>query len=178
VIRAGGAPWQLVRWQQERAIEAALELDEQPDEDRPAYLRRVIGKASEIAAEAAATGTEIHKQLELYWRGEAFDPFWKDHVLAAADALEQAVLLAEGEEIDLDDLPLAQAPPAAEAIRLLLPGVTLAELERFATLVRGDVDAPKRPSVPLFPRAQIPLLRERMKHRIERPGAHPIAVMR
>lgn len=95
VIRAGGAPWQLVRWQQERAIEAALELDEQPDEDRPAYLRRVIGKASEIAAEAAATGTEIHKQLELYWRGEAFDPFWKDHVLAAADALEQAVPTAD-----------------------------------------------------------------------------------
>lgn len=59
---------------------------------------------------------------------------WPGNVRELQNALEQAVLLAEGEEIDLDDLPLAQAPPAAEAIRLLIPGVTLAELERFAIL--------------------------------------------
>ncbi|MEC7522023.1 MAG: sigma-54 dependent transcriptional regulator [Myxococcota bacterium] len=59
---------------------------------------------------------------------------WPGNVRELQNAIEQAVLLTEGEEIDIDDLPLAQSPPAAEAIRLLIPGVTLAELERFAIL--------------------------------------------
>jgi two-component system response regulator HydG len=59
---------------------------------------------------------------------------WPGNVRELQNAIEQAVLLTERERIDVDDLPLGEAPPAAEAVRLMIPGVTLAELERFAIL--------------------------------------------
>lgn len=88
VIRQAAAP-QLEIWKQERAIEATQQLDQQPDEDSKAYMRRVIQKAGETAAEAAAAGTEIHKQIELFFRGETYDEFYKPHVLGVADLLER-----------------------------------------------------------------------------------------
>ena len=90
VIRAAGMPAGLMRWQQEQAIEAALKLDAQPEEDRSAYMRRVIGKAGEIAAEAATVGTDIHRAIELYMRGQPYDQFYHEHVMAAVDALDVA----------------------------------------------------------------------------------------
>ncbi len=59
---------------------------------------------------------------------------WPGNVRELANAIEQAVLLSEGQRIDVDDLPLFDAPPAGEAIRLMIPGVTMTELERFAIL--------------------------------------------
>jgi len=59
---------------------------------------------------------------------------WPGNVRELQNAVEHAVLLTEGDRVDVDDLPLGEAPPAAEAVRLMIPGVTMAELERFAIL--------------------------------------------
>jgi hypothetical protein len=89
ILRQAAAP-ALVRWQQERAIEAALQLDQQPEEERKAYMRRVLTKAGETAAEAAAVGTEVHKAIEQFYSDEAYDKFYRGHVLGVADVIEQA----------------------------------------------------------------------------------------
>jgi len=48
--------------------------------------------------------------------------------------IEQAVVLCRGEAIELSDLSLAPAQEVEEPVRLMIPGVTMAELERFAIL--------------------------------------------
>jgi DNA-binding NtrC family response regulator len=50
------------------------------------------------------------------------------------NAVEQAVVLCKGDRVGLADLPLTRVSNEAESIRLLIPGITLAELERFAIL--------------------------------------------
>ncbi|HEX7477266.1 MAG TPA: sigma-54 dependent transcriptional regulator [Polyangiales bacterium] len=59
---------------------------------------------------------------------------WPGNVRELQNAIEQAVVLCKSERIELEDLPLSHAPNEAESIRLMIPGVTLAELERFAIL--------------------------------------------
>jgi hypothetical protein len=50
------------------------------------------------------------------------------------NAVEQAVVLCEGDLVDVHDLPIAPAPSQVEPLRLMIPGVTLSELERYAIL--------------------------------------------
>ena len=59
---------------------------------------------------------------------------WPGNVRELQNAVEQAVVLCRTERVELDDLPLSRVSNDAESIRLLIPGVTLAELERFAIL--------------------------------------------
>lgn len=59
---------------------------------------------------------------------------WPGNVRELQNAIEQAVVLCKGARVELEDLPLSQVSNDAESIRLLIPGVTLAELERFAIL--------------------------------------------
>jgi two-component system response regulator HydG len=59
---------------------------------------------------------------------------WPGNVRELQNVIEQAVVLCEGEVIGIDDLPLSPAPPEQEPLRLMIPGVTLAELERYAIL--------------------------------------------
>jgi len=59
---------------------------------------------------------------------------WPGNVRELQNAIEQAVVLCRGEKVEFDDLPLSRVSNDAESIRLLIPGVTLAELERFAIL--------------------------------------------
>src|SRR5690606_33909801 len=56
---------------------------------------------------------------------------WPGNVRELQNAVEHAVILAESELVDARQLPI-QAPDAAQSLRLMVPGVTLAELERFA----------------------------------------------
>ncbi len=59
---------------------------------------------------------------------------WPGNVRELQDVIEQAVVLCEGDTIGCEDLPIARELRGVEPIRLMVPGVTLAELERFAIL--------------------------------------------
>jgi DNA-binding NtrC family response regulator len=57
---------------------------------------------------------------------------WPGNVRELQNVIEQAVVLCEGERVGLEDLPIAGELRDSEPIRLMVPGITLAELERFA----------------------------------------------
>ena len=97
ITRQADAP-ALTRWQQKQAITAALQLDQQPDEQSEAYMRRVLAKASDTAAEAAEIGSAIHAAIEAHFSGQPFDKFYRAHVLGVADLLEQ--LCPAADELD------------------------------------------------------------------------------
>ena len=56
---------------------------------------------------------------------------WPGNVRELKNCVEQAFVFAEHSVIDIGDLPL-EPPPKEAAIRLMVPGVTMAELERYA----------------------------------------------
>jgi DNA-binding NtrC family response regulator len=59
---------------------------------------------------------------------------WPGNVRELQNAVEQAVVLCRGDRVEAEHLPLSKVANDAESIRLMIPGVTLAELERFAIL--------------------------------------------
>ena len=59
---------------------------------------------------------------------------WPGNVRELQNAVEQAVVLCRGELVEAEHLPLSRVSNDSESIRLMIPGVTLAELERFAIL--------------------------------------------
>jgi two-component system response regulator HydG len=59
---------------------------------------------------------------------------WPGNVRELQNAIEQAVVLCEDDMVDADDLPIASGGSEVDPLRLMIPGVTLAELERFAIL--------------------------------------------
>lgn len=66
-------------------------------------------------------------------RRNMLDYPWPGNVRELEHAVEQAVVLSTGPWIDVGDLPI-ESDPYDEPVRLLVPGVTLAELERYAIL--------------------------------------------
>jgi DNA-binding NtrC family response regulator len=59
---------------------------------------------------------------------------WPGNVRELQNAIEQAVVLCEDDLVDVHDLPIAPGRAEVDPLRLMIPGVTLAELERFAIL--------------------------------------------
>jgi len=59
---------------------------------------------------------------------------WPGNVRELQHAVEQAVVFAEGDRIDTEDLPIHASPQDVPPLSLMIPGVTLAELERYAIL--------------------------------------------
>jgi two-component system response regulator HydG len=59
---------------------------------------------------------------------------WPGNVRELQNAIEQAVVLCKSDRVDAEDLPLSRVSNDSESMRLMVPGVTLAELERFAIL--------------------------------------------
>ncbi|MCA9623012.1 MAG: sigma-54-dependent Fis family transcriptional regulator [Myxococcales bacterium] len=57
---------------------------------------------------------------------------WPGNVRELQNVIEQAVVLCETSTIGVEDLPVAPDPGREEPLRLMIPGITLAELERFA----------------------------------------------
>ena len=59
---------------------------------------------------------------------------WPGNVRELNNCVEQAFVFAEGPRLDVADLPIASAVPRSEALRLMIPGATMAEIERHAIL--------------------------------------------
>ncbi|MCA9580706.1 MAG: sigma-54-dependent Fis family transcriptional regulator [Myxococcales bacterium] len=60
---------------------------------------------------------------------------WPGNVRELENAVERAVVMTEGPLIDVDDFPSIQADPdESPDLSLLVPGITMAELERMAIL--------------------------------------------
>lgn len=59
---------------------------------------------------------------------------WPGNVRELQHAVEQAVVLCEEGFIGAEDLPIRAADPEVEPLSLLVPGVTLAEVERYTIL--------------------------------------------
>ncbi|MEZ4287214.1 MAG: sigma-54 dependent transcriptional regulator [Polyangiales bacterium] len=59
---------------------------------------------------------------------------WPGNVRELQNAMERALVFAEGNEITAESLPLDVNTADDDALRLMIPGTTLAEVERFAIL--------------------------------------------
>jgi len=59
---------------------------------------------------------------------------WPGNVRELRNCIEQAFVFAEHERIDLADLPIAGAPRRADGLRVMIPGATMGEIERYAIL--------------------------------------------
>ncbi|MCB9584085.1 MAG: sigma-54-dependent Fis family transcriptional regulator [Polyangiaceae bacterium] len=59
---------------------------------------------------------------------------WPGNVRELENAIEQAVVLAEGDTLSATDLPLSLPNTQDNALKLMIPGVTMAEIERYAIL--------------------------------------------
>jgi two-component system response regulator HydG len=78
---------------------------------------------------------ENHKPIEAFTdaaRTKILAHRWPGNVRELENAIERAVVLSEGNEVDADDLPFDAAQPVQGPVRI--PGSTMAELERHAIL--------------------------------------------
>ncbi len=57
---------------------------------------------------------------------------WPGNVRELQNIIEQAVVLSNSSQVGVDEFPLARELRETEPVRLMIPGATLAEVERFA----------------------------------------------
>jgi two-component system response regulator AtoC len=101
-----------------------------PLRERPSDILRL---ANHFLCRAAAENevevmgfTEAAKLLMM-------DYAWPGNVRELQNTVEQAVVLTETGWLDAHDLPIvAERPPIAEGLKLIIPGATLADIERYA----------------------------------------------
>jgi DNA-binding NtrC family response regulator len=82
---------------------------------------------------AAENGKAIYRFASVARRALLEYP-WPGNVRELQHAIEQAVVLCEGDQIELDDLPIAPPSSEFEPVKLMVPGVRLAEVERYTIL--------------------------------------------
>jgi DNA-binding NtrC family response regulator len=117
---------------------------------------------------AAENDKTIHGFTEEAMAGLLTQP-WPGNVRELQNAVEQAVVLCKAERIEFEDLPLSRVSTDAESIRLLIPGVTMAELERFAILRTLDAvgGSPSRAA------AILGISRRTIQYRLQEWGLQP-----
>jgi len=59
---------------------------------------------------------------------------WPGNVRELENAVERSVVLAQGEKIDVADLPTTSGPTGSTDLGMLIPGITMGELEKMAIL--------------------------------------------
>jgi DNA-binding NtrC family response regulator len=107
---------------------AVVRLDVPPLRARPSDIMSLAMKFLRQAAlenEVAVEGFTPAAQQSL------LNYSWPGNVRELQNAVEHAVVLAESELVDTRQLPM-QTPDSSQDLRLMVPGVTLAELERYA----------------------------------------------
>jgi two-component system response regulator HydG len=57
---------------------------------------------------------------------------WPGNVRALQNAVEQAVVMCQGTTIDVSDLPFGTPVQEVDPLKMMIPGVTMAEIERYA----------------------------------------------
>jgi DNA-binding NtrC family response regulator len=119
---------------------------------------------------AAENDKTIHGFTEEAMAGLLTQP-WPGNVRELQNAVEQAVVLCAGERIEFEDLPLSRVSTDAESIRLLIPGVTMAELERFAILRTLDAVG----GSPTKAAAILGISRRTIQYRLQEWGLQPRA---
>ena len=86
---------------------------------------------------AAENGKTVHG-----FTNEARDALlaypWPGNVRELQHAIEQGVVLCEGDLLSMDDLPIASRDADVEPLSLMVPGVTLDEVERYTILKTLD----------------------------------------
>ncbi|MGE0785729.1 MAG: sigma-54 interaction domain-containing protein [Sandaracinaceae bacterium] len=108
-----------------------IQLDIPPLRARPsdipllaqAFLRRY---AEENEAQIAGFTDAAQRAMLAYT--------WPGNVRELQHAIEQAVVFAENDRIDVGDLPIQPPHEDLDPLHYMIPGVTLAELERYAIL--------------------------------------------
>jgi len=78
---------------------------------------------------------ENHKRIDGFTaqaRSKIVTHRWSGNVRELENAIERAIVLAEGQHIDVSDLPFETTPTMNDGVRI--PGATLAEIEKFAIL--------------------------------------------
>lgn len=79
VMRVVAAPG-LERWKREQFALSALTLTRGPNEPDNVFLRRLEEDARAWGAKRADEGTRLHAAIEQSFRGDAFDPYFREHV--------------------------------------------------------------------------------------------------
>jgi DNA-binding NtrC family response regulator len=64
---------------------------------------------------------------------------WPGNVRELENAIERAVVIADGDTLDVEHLPALTSSSQADSLNVMVPGVTLAELERAAILQALEV---------------------------------------
>lgn len=77
----------LEKWKRDQAVLAALTLTRGAQESDEAFLKRVDTDGKAHARQRADEGTEIHKAIEQFLRGEAYDVRWHAQVSATIKLL-------------------------------------------------------------------------------------------
>jgi two-component system response regulator HydG len=92
----------------------------------------ILVLASQFLARFAAENRKSIDGFSDAARAKILSYRWPGNVRELENAVERAVVLADSDEIDADDLPIEGAEPSLGAIRI--PGATMAEIERCAIL--------------------------------------------
>jgi two-component system response regulator HydG len=92
----------------------------------------VIVLANAFLQRFAADNKKPVEQLSEEARNKVLAHRWPGNVRELENAMERAVVLCEGSQIEADDLPFDAAQPMRGPVRV--PGATMAEVERWAIL--------------------------------------------
>jgi len=90
---------ELENWKHRQVALAALTFPHAPGEDDQAFIERVIVDAFEQVQDAADLGTQIHKAIELHFKGQGYAPEMKPYV-EAVDSL----LRSEGVSVHQNEI--------------------------------------------------------------------------
>lgn len=86
----------LINWKARNILYAALTLPRKDGESLDDYADRVMEDADAQSAAARDRGTELHTAIEKSLAGEAFDPYWTEHIANVRVHLAQLGIDWEG----------------------------------------------------------------------------------